>query len=65
MKRTRFTEEQIIGILKKTEAGAQRGNAVAQYHRQAAQLDVLTPDGPRNGNAALMVPEPSKAPMFL
>ena len=53
MKRTSFTEEQVIGILRKTEAGAQRGNMAPLHHRKAAQLDALSSDGPRNGNAAI------------
>ncbi len=53
MKRTRFAEEQVIGILKKTEAGAQRGNVVPLHHRQATRLDVLSPTGPGNGSPAI------------
>ena len=53
MKGTRFAEEQIIGILKKTEAGAQRGNVAPLHHRQATRLDVLSPASPRNGSSAI------------
>jgi hypothetical protein len=53
MKRTRFTEEQIIGILKETEADAKRGNMAPLHHRQATRLDVLSPTGPGNGSPAI------------
>jgi hypothetical protein len=53
MKRTRLAEEQIIGILKKTEAGAQRGNVAPLHHCQATRLDVLSPAGPGNGSVAI------------
>ncbi len=55
MKRTRLAEEQIIGILKEAEAGAKGGGygAAAQYHRQVAQLDLVSPAGPGKGNAAI------------
>ncbi len=53
MKRNRFAEEQVIGILTKTEDGAQRGNVAPLHHRKAAQLDALSSDGPRNRNTAI------------
>ncbi len=53
MKRTRFVEEQVIGILKETEAGAKRVNVAPLHHRKATQLDVLSPAGPRNGSPAI------------
>jgi hypothetical protein len=53
MKRTRFSEEQIIGILRENEAGAKRGNMAPLHHRQATRLDVLSPAGPGNGSAAI------------
>ena len=53
MKRTSFTEEQVIGILKETEAGAKRANMALLHHRQATRLDVLAPTGPGSGSPTI------------
>ena len=38
MKRSRFSEEQIIGILKEHQAGAERGRALPEARRQRADM---------------------------
>ena len=39
MKRSRFSEEQIIGILKEHQAGASQATMCASYERESAAQD--------------------------